>query len=174
MTTRGAGSRSGSRTVVGTALMAAGLTAAGFMAVGLLTVPASAEPANAWRFWEELEGIIEEQHCHCDGPLENLAMTFQGERLYLVSEVPLAVGEDHVVSVRIDGNPAQDVALRMVNSHLFAVDPGEQLNALIEQFYAGSAYSLSAASLDSFEWSKGSLLGFRSAYESYKRCREAE
>src|ERR1044071_6639441 len=121
MTKRRAGSRSGSRAAV-MAIRAV---------LGMATLRASAEPANAWRFWEESDGIIEEQQCHCDGPLESLSMTFQGERLYLVSEVPLSAAAAHVVTVRIDANPAQEVALRMINSHLFAVDPGEQLNLLI-------------------------------------------
>lgn len=164
MTERRAGSRSGSRAAV-TAILTA---------LGLATLHASAEPANAWRFWEELDGIIEEQQCHCDGPLENLSMTFQGERLYLVSEVPLTAAGAHIVTVRIDGNPAQDVALRMINSHLFAIDPGEQLNSLIEQFSAGTAYSLRATALSSIEGSQGSLVGFKSAYESFRNCRSAQ
>jgi hypothetical protein len=143
-------------------------------ALGLATLQASAEPANAWRFWEELDGIIEEQQCHCDGPLESLSMTFQGERLYFVSEVPLTAAAAHAVAVSVDGNPAREVALRMINSHLFAVDPGEQLDFLIEQFSAGTSYSLRAASLSSVAGSQGSLLGFKSAYEGFKRCRSAQ
>lgn len=151
-------------------------------AVLLVCLSLVAQAANNWKFSQEVDDMTDEVKCRLDGPTQKILMSFQGDALYFISGSPLTFDRIHLITIRVDKNPAQKIRLNVITPQVVSIDnngelnypvrlivPG-QLDDLVREFSSGASFKLRVPSLNSIVEDSGSLSGFSAAYEQFKQC----
>lgn len=126
----------------------------------------------AWTVHKSIDEFTDQVECRLDAPTETIIMSFQADKLYLISRAAFSIDQIHLINFRIDKNEPLEVILRMVKPNLAAVDPGESLSTLIAQFKAGNRFIAQTNTLRSLSNDSGTLSGFTAKYREFLSCRK--
>lgn len=147
-------------------------TATALLAIAA-NVSAQQKNLDTWRFEGGPDRFSEKKRCHLNSPIgKQLALSFQGGELYLVSNNLAAMVDGGNLKLRIDQNPVTESYTRNITANTAAADAYtiSAGGAVFDQMLKGKVMSVRVVTSRGGLDQDFSLRTAAAAVKSYKQC----
>ena len=144
------------------------------MVLVLVTLFVSQSAYAAQKNWETetvIDEMTDKKSCRLHAPYQDgLALSFQGDKLYFVTNMPLTFDDLHMFTLRVDKNEKFNVMLDVAAPNMMVVRDSLNVQRIIKEFKAGNKFIIQSIALNTLAHDKGTLTGFTKHYNTYKSC----